>query len=63
MTNAFDLELIKVTVILNNEARVGFESSARLYSGEGEWERTGVCCYSILSLAGARELQWKSNSE
>lgn len=36
MTSSFDLELAIVPVILNNEERVGFESSARLYSGEGE---------------------------
>ncbi|CDT96463.1 hypothetical protein VDIAB_30034 [Vibrio diabolicus] len=51
MTSSFDLELIKVTVILNSEER-GIqnlssdcaESIIRLCSGEGEFERIVVCC-------------------
>ncbi len=33
MTSSFDLELIKVTVILNNEERGDSESTVRLCSG------------------------------
>ena len=49
MTRAFDLDVVKVTAILNNEC--DSESIIRLCGGEGEWERIGVCCYQILSLA------------
>lgn len=54
MTISFVLEAVKVIVILNSEERVGSESIVRLYSGLGERERIGACCYQILSLAKAR---------
>ncbi len=47
MTSSFDLELIKVTVILNIEGRGDSESIFWLSSGYGERERIGVCCYWI----------------
>ena len=51
MTRSFDLDVVKVTVILNSEERGDSESIIRLCGGEGEWERIGVRCYQILSLA------------
>ncbi len=51
MTNSFDLEAVKATVILNNEERGDSESIIRLCGGLGERERIGACCYEIFSLA------------
>ena len=39
MTRSFDLDVVKVTVILNSEERGDSESIIRLCSGEGELER------------------------
>ncbi len=51
MTNSFDLEAVKLTVILNCEERGDSESIIRLCGGLGERERIGVCCYETLSLS------------
>ncbi|HHF2852475.1 TPA: hypothetical protein ACPJZ8_001647 [Vibrio diabolicus] len=42
MTRSFDLGVVTVTVILNNEERGDSESIIRLCSGEGEFERIVV---------------------
>ncbi|EOX4840887.1 hypothetical protein ACH160_001109 [Vibrio alginolyticus] len=44
MTRSFDLDVVKVTVILSNEERGDSESIIRLCGGEGEWGKKGVCC-------------------